>query len=75
MTEGDLKELKRRLGLASEREIGRIFDSLGEMSPFEDPGNKLLLKSVVRQKAIERIEGYIRSGLLKVEPSHMNNQN
>jgi hypothetical protein len=68
MTEGQLKELKRRLNLASEREINRIFDGLGYASPFEDPQNKLLLPSQVRIIAIDKIEQFIRSGLLKAEP-------
>ena len=64
MNNRELMELIEKLKKASPREIGFIFDKMGERSPFEDPKNRLLLPSRVKEDAIRQIEKWFRDGKL-----------
>lgn len=64
MTNREFLELKERLQKATERELAQVFQAMGEKDPFKDPANRLLLPSKKREKAINQIEKWFRSGLL-----------
>jgi hypothetical protein len=64
MNNRELEELKVQLTKATDREIGFIYVQMGEKDPFLLPENRLVLPSVIREKAYKHIEALFRNGLL-----------
>lgn len=64
MNNRQLDELKERLKLATDRELGALYEAMREKDPFKLPKNRLVLPSVIREEAYKHIEAWFRNGLL-----------
>lgn len=54
-------ELKSKLKLATNKELGEIYVRMGEKDPFK---GSLVLPSKIREDAYHRIEAWFRNGML-----------
>lgn len=61
MTNREFLELKEKLKLATNKELGEIYVRMGEKDPFI---GSLLLPSKIREAAYQRIEAWFRNGML-----------
>lgn len=64
MTNNEFAQLKERLKNATDRELSQVYSAMGAKDPFTDPGNRLLLRSKIREGCITQIEKWFRNGVL-----------